>query len=116
MENKTEKWLSDILNSIVEIKEFQEAENIISFLHYQRNKLVKRAIERNLSIIGEAVNRIKQGNPDTFHKIEHARAIISLRNHVIHAYDGISDENIWSILINHLPKLETEVKNLLGEQ
>ena len=87
----------------------------ISFSHYRSNKLVKRAIERNLSIIGEAVNRIKQSDSDTFSKIEHARAIISLRNHVIHAYDGISDENIWSILINHLPKLEAEVKTLIGE-
>ena len=84
MENKTEKWLSDILNSIVEIKEFQEEENIFSFPHYQRNKLVKRAIERNLSIIGEAVNRIKQGNPDTFLKIEHARFIKLLKEIVNH--------------------------------
>lgn len=116
MENKTAKWLLDIINSIGEITEFQEKEDIISFSHYRSNKLVKRAIERNLSIIGEAVNRIKQSDSDTFSKIEHARAIISLRNHVIHANDGISDENIWSILINHLPKLEAEVKTLIGEQ
>lgn len=113
MENRTPKSLSDILIAIEEVKEFLEEEKTTSFSQFKKNKILKRAVERNLSIIGEAVNRIKQSDSETVEKIEHARAIISLRNYVIHAYDNISDENIWSILINHLPKLEVEVKNLL---
>ena len=46
-------------------------------------------------------------------KISNAKSIIGLRNHVIHAYDNISDENIWSILTNHLPKLKHEVDVLI---
>ncbi|WP_241775642.1 HepT-like ribonuclease domain-containing protein [Flavobacterium sp. Root420] len=38
-----------------------------------------------------------------------------MRNQVIHAYDNISDENIWSILTNHLPKLRLEVDKLIKE-
>jgi uncharacterized protein with HEPN domain len=49
-------------------------------------------------------------------KISNAKAIIGLRNHVIHAYDSVSDENIWSILINHLPKLKIEVDNLIQKE
>jgi len=42
--------------------------------------------------------------------------VIALRNQVIHAYDNISDENIWSILINHLPKLKFEVDTLIEQK
>jgi uncharacterized protein with HEPN domain len=69
----------------------------------------KRAVERNLEIIGEAVNRIINKDDSFTQKISNARAIIALRNHVIHAYDNISDENVWSILTNHIPKLKNEV-------
>ena len=41
-------------------------------------------------------------------------AIIGLRNQVIHSYDSISDENIWSVLINHLPKLKIEIDSLIS--
>ncbi|MDR7372620.1 HepT-like ribonuclease domain-containing protein [Flavobacterium aquidurense] len=43
------------------------------------------------------------------------KQLIGLRNQVIHAYDNISDENIWSILTNHLPKLKLEVEKLIKE-
>ena len=43
-------------------------------------------------------------------------AIIGLRNQVIHSYDSISDENIWSVLINHLPKLKIEIENLISSE
>ncbi|MFN3756587.1 MAG: DUF86 domain-containing protein [Flavobacterium sp.] len=73
--------------------------------------MLKRAIERNLEIIGEAVNRITSRDATYLDKISNAKAIIGLRNQVIHAYDSISDENIWSVIIYHLPKLRLEVKN-----
>jgi uncharacterized protein with HEPN domain len=68
--------------------------------------MLKRAVERNLEIIGEAVNRIISRDKSFIEKISNSKAIIGLRNQVIHAYDNISDENIWSILINHLPILK----------
>jgi len=44
-----------------------------------------------------------------------ARKIVDLRNRLVHGYDTISDEFIWSIVINHLPNLKTEVEKLLAE-
>lgn len=86
------------------------------FFKYRKNLMLKRAVERDLEIIGEAINRIITRDKDFETKITNARAIIGLRNQVIHAYDNISDENIWSILINHLPKLKSEIDNLIVEQ
>lgn len=78
--------------------------------------MLKRAVERNLEIIGEAVNRIITRDSFYNKKITNSKAIIGLRNQVIHAYDNISDENIWSILINHLPKLKGEIENLINQE
>ena len=77
--------------------------------------MLKRAVERNLEIIGEAINRIITRDNLFTEKISNAKTIIGLRNQVIHAYDNISDENIWSILTNHLPKLKGEVDALIKE-
>lgn len=72
---------------------------------------MKRAIERDLEIIGEAMNRILREDPDL--QIENAKRIVGLRNQIIHGYDSVSDENIWGIVINHLPKLKTKVEKLI---
>lgn len=78
--------------------------------------MLKRAVERDLEIIGEAINRIITRNSSFIEKISNAKAIIGLRNQVIHAYDNVSDETIWSILTNHLPKLKAEIENLINEE
>ena len=71
----------------------------------------KRAIERNIEIIGEAVNRILK--KDKYFNLENAQKIIGTRNRIVHGYDKISDDLIWSIVINNLPKLKEEVQDLL---
>lgn len=109
------KWLFDISHAIGEIIDFIRVNKVASFSDYSQNKLLKRAVERNLAIVGEAMNKIKWTDPDLFASVRHARSIVALRNHIVHAYDNISDENIWSILINHLPKLNVEVAELLDK-
>jgi uncharacterized protein with HEPN domain len=68
-------------------------------------------VERDLEIIGEAVNRIIKIRPEF--PIENAKRIIGMRNQIIHAYDNISDENIWAILTKHVPLLKAEVDKLI---
>jgi uncharacterized protein with HEPN domain len=114
MDERILKWLYDIKFSIEEIDEFFK-EDGKDFFKYKNNLMRKRAVERNLEIVGEAVNRILTRDNSFTDKISNAKAIIGLRNQVIHAYDNISDENIWSILTNHLPKLKLEVDALIIE-
>jgi uncharacterized protein with HEPN domain len=83
------------------------------FEHYQGQLLLKRATERNLEIIGEAINRILKEDPEF--PIEDARQIIGLRNIIIHGYDMISDENIYDIVTAHLPTLKKQVDLLIAE-
>ena len=46
-------------------------------------------------------------------EITNSKRIIGLRNQIIHGYDSISDENIWGIIMIHLPKLKQEIEKLL---
>lgn len=115
MDERILKWLFDIKISIGEIDDFFKKEEK-DFFKYKANLMLKRAVERNLEIIGEAVNRIITRDSSFNENITNAKAIIGLRNQVIHAYDNISDENIWSILINHLPKLKIEIENLINQE
>jgi uncharacterized protein with HEPN domain len=75
------------------------------------DKKTKRAVERNIEIIGEAVNRILKENPNI--SIENARNIVGARNRIIHSYDSISDSLIWSIITIHLPRLKEEVRQMM---
>jgi len=68
-------------------------------------------VERELEIIGEAINRILK--IDETIVISNARQIVNLRNKIIHAYDNIDDALIWSIIVNHLPELHKEVNAIL---
>ena len=63
--------------------------------------------------MGEAMNRILKEQPDI--KITNARKIVDARNYIIHGYDRLSPDILWSIVINHLPILRKEVCTLLGE-
>lgn len=112
MDERILKWLYDIHEAINEIESYF-IDNPKDFKYYQSNTLLKRAIERDLEIIGEAVNRILKLQPDF--PIEYAKRIVGLRNQIIHAYDNISDENIWAILLKYIPNLKEEILKLIIE-
>lgn len=113
MDKYIKTCLSDVLQSIQEIESYFEGQPKI-FAEYQKDGRTRRAVERNIEIIGEAVNRILKFNPEF--QLLNARNIVGTRNRIIHSYDAISDELIWSIIINHLPLLKIEVSDLLKEE
>ena len=112
MDIEIKSWLYDILNAINEIESFF-ADRQKDFTVYQNDIRTKRAVERNIEIIGEAMNRIL--SRDTTVEFTDARKIINTRNRIIHGYDTVSDDIIWSIVIKHLPTLKAEIRNLLNE-
>ena len=110
MQLKIQKYLLDILTSIDSIFEYLGEQR--KFDIYITNKQLRRSVERELEIIGEAVSKILQLDPNI--PIDNTRKIISLRNRVIHAYDSVDNETVWSIVIIHLPKLKEDVSKLLN--
>ena len=106
MDNRINAWLEDIEICIAEIYSFLPKER--DFFTYQSDLKTKKAVERNIEIIGEAVNRIMKYSKSGI-KITNAQKIIGTRNRIAHEYDDISDEIIWAIVIRELPKLREEI-------
>ena len=106
------KYLYDVQLSIVSIYEYLG--NKRDFFEYENNKQLRRAVERELDIIGEAVNHLLA--LDETIAIDNARRIVDLRNFVIHGYDKVDNVIIWGVISRDPPKLKEQVDKLLDEQ
>lgn len=108
MIDKVKVWLEDIERSINEIEEFLPTPR--DFRKFQKDLKTKRAVERNIEIIGEAMNRIIRENPTI--SITQTRKIIDTRNRIIHGYDSVSEEILWAICLRDLPRLKEEIQGI----
>ncbi|WP_016775786.1 HepT-like ribonuclease domain-containing protein [Anaerophaga thermohalophila] len=112
MDNEIKKYLFDINKAVSSIEDYLGDKR--DFTIYSSNKMLRRAIEREFEIIGEAMNRINKLNPDI--QITSKKKIISMRNHVIHGYDKIDDSIIWGAIVRHLPLLKKEISEILDSE
>lgn len=108
MTERVKKYLFDILFSIEAIEDFLKN---YDFIKYQNDLKTKSAVERQLGIIGEAVNKISKEYHDL--ELQNSREIVNFRNRLIHAYDSVDDNIVWAIKTNHLPVLKKEIEKLL---
>lgn len=109
-DRKVKKYLSDILSAIIEIESFME-DRPREYATFCNDTLFRRGVERNIEIMGEAMNQVLKLYPDV--NITAARKIVDTRNFVIHAYDSLRPDILWSIVINNIPLLKKEVEALL---
>jgi len=109
MQRELKKYLFDIQSCIENIENFVGEPKVFS--NFEQNLMLQQAVERNLEIIGEAVNGLLKIYPEI--KITDARRMVDTRNKIIHSYDEIQPIQIWNIIINHLPLLKNEVQLLL---
>jgi len=112
MDIEIKTWLYDILTAIQEIESFLADQSTSTQLQ-QTDLKTRRAIERNIEIIGEAMSRILL--KDESIKLSNSRKIVDTRNRIIHGYDSVSDDIIQSIILQHLPLLKSEAAGLLQE-
>jgi len=111
MKDELKRYLFDISNAVNSIFEYLGTER--NFIIFQQNKLLRRGIEREFEIIGEAENRILRTEPEI--EITNAKRIVQTRNFIIHNYDKVDETIIWGIITNDLLKLKTEIEILLSE-
>jgi uncharacterized protein with HEPN domain len=107
--DKVSKYLFDISNSIVLIDDFLVG--IADFQAYQHDLKTQSAVERQLAIIGEVVNKLRQET--TGITLTNAKQIIDFRNRIIHSYDNIDASIVWAIVKRHLPVLKEEINGYL---
>jgi uncharacterized protein with HEPN domain len=83
----------------------------IDYFEFEKDLRTRKAIERNIEIIGETLNRILKAYPDI--SISDSRKIVDTRNRIIHGYDSITPDILWLIIKQSLPVLRNEVAELL---
>ena len=107
--DKAGKYLFDIQHSISLIESFITSVN--NFDDYLLDVKTQSAVERQLAIIGEIVNKIRTECPEI--ALSHTHQIVNLRNRIIHSYDNIDASIVWTIIKKHLTILKQEVETLL---
>jgi len=83
----TRKYFSDIIIAIDLIDNFTQDTN--DFKTYEKDYKTQSAVERQLAIVGEALNQLRRMDAELLPA--HGYQIIALRNRLIHAYDGIDN-------------------------
>jgi len=104
-------YLWDILDAA------RTAESILSnksYVEFEREVLLKRAVERILEIIGEAANHISQEYKDAHPEIPWKR-MIGQRYFLAHEYGDIQYERLWLVVKKDIPDLLIPLKKCLSE-
>ncbi|MHB8842919.1 MAG: HepT-like ribonuclease domain-containing protein [Candidatus Aquicultor sp.] len=82
---------------------------------YEVNRTLRSAVEREFTIIGEAVNSMSRLDPELAARVSHARMIVGFRNQLVHDYAAIIDATVWAIAKNDAPVLRRECDVLIDE-
>jgi len=95
-------YLAQILERIQQIERFTKDGRDAFFAE----EIIQAAVIRNLEVIGEAANRV---SPE--YQAEHPelpwRGMVTLRNVLIHEYEGIDINEVWKVVEKELPPLKT---------
>jgi len=101
-------FLIDIVDCIIDINKFTKE---IEFYEFEKDKMRKLAVERQLEIIGQAANKISKDTQDVLKNIPWSN-IIGLRNKLAHDYGEILAERIWIISKNSIQELLKELEKI----
>jgi uncharacterized protein with HEPN domain len=109
MTQKGHKYLFDVLRAVELIEAF--VADTPTFSAYQSDLKTQSAVERQLAIVGEAVNHYRRVEPDA--ELPNTKQMVDFRNRLIHSYDNVNGSIVWTIVQNHLPELKAEVQRQL---
>lgn len=105
-------YIQDVMDAILDMEScFVDFPNRYDL--FEKDIMRKCVVERKVEIMGEAINRIRKTDSSVI--IPNARAIIDTRNRIIHAYDNVQPEFLWSLVIRHIPELKKDIERLLAE-
>lgn len=113
MRHSPAKFLFDAKQATALITEFVAGKSLAD---YSASHLLRSGVERQLIIIGEALNKLSQLSPDITSRISGYRKIVAFRNLAVHGYDLLNDETVWGIVKIHLPVLDRELEGFLKGQ
>ena len=112
MQLEARKYLFDIQEAAGLVFQFTIGKE---FADYQADPMLRLAVERAFTIIGEALIQLSRVDPALAARITDTRSIVGFRNVLTHAYAQIDDRIVWGIVQSKLPALVREVAALMSE-
>jgi uncharacterized protein with HEPN domain len=112
MPRSTAAYLADIIDACDGLAEVLAGVDLEA---YRARRAIRTSVEREFTIIGEAVGVLSRRDPELAARISHARLIVGFRNRLVHEYPQIDDEAVYSIARHDAPVLRAECAALHDE-
>jgi uncharacterized protein with HEPN domain len=111
MRLEAKKYLFDMRKAASLLAQFTTGKG---FADYDRDAMLRAAVEREFEIIGEALGQLAKLDEELAAGISEHRAIVAFRNILIHGYAEVDDRLVWDVVESKLPILIREIEALLG--
>jgi uncharacterized protein with HEPN domain len=112
MKRDPRAFLDDVIDAGSAI---MQAVDGMSLNDYLNSRLIRSSIEREFTIIGEALAQLSQREKGLFAQIELGPQIIGFRNKLTHEYISINHQLVWGVIETHLPLLVDCCSQLLRQ-
>ena len=104
-------YLADVIEACDAIQAAVEGRTLAE---YSATRLVRSAVEREFTIIGEALLALSHSSEEIFNVVSHARRIIDFRNQLTHQYPTVDDAIVWAIVERDVGVLRRECGDQLS--
>ncbi|MEZ4664220.1 MAG: HepT-like ribonuclease domain-containing protein [Caldilineaceae bacterium] len=109
MNNQARKRIHDAIQACLAIEQFSDGAD---FEGYMANAMMRSAIERQIEIIGEALNLALQADASLEESLPEAYKIIGMRNRIIHGYDSVDHMIVWDVVQTKIIILRLQLEQL----
>ena len=113
MKLEAKKYIYDIQHALGLLQGFIAGK---SFADYERDAMLRAAVERELAIVGEAMSQLAKTDELLVNRFNEYQRIIGFRNVIVHQYSTVDDRLVWAVIETKIPTLRREVDALLEEE
>ena len=86
-----------------------------TFANYEADEILCSAVERQLEIVGEALNQLSRVDAATASLLPDLPRIVAFRNMLIHGYASVDNQIVWGVIETNLPPLVAALHRLLEQ-
>lgn len=104
--------LWDMLRAAREVRTFTDGK---TYEDYEKDLVLRRAVERSIQIIGEASAKVSKKFREA-HAAVPWRPITAQRHILVHDYGEIDDEKIWRVATHYVPLLIEQILPLVPKE
>ena len=112
MKRDPRAFLSDVIEAGHAIQQAVDGKNLDD---YSDSRLIRSSVEREFTIIGEALSQLSRQDGDLFAQVDQAPQIISFRNKLTHEYINVNDQLVWGVIQGNLPVLLQQCRRMLSD-